>query len=138
MFSLTSTDLTWHINAKQHLFSKIKQFMHLQRQLYPEYHWTLKQTEKSCDLCKPGLESSNKSMLIKTTSKISAFMWWGKHQDSTVVYIFKVLLIFLFLNSLYNCRLQEDFDYVIIYKCNKMLFWKYCAPCLLVLPKGLK
>lgn len=137
MFSRTPTDLPWHINAKLWLFPRMKLSLHLHRQLYPANHWTLKQTEKSRDLRKTKLETfSNKCMLRKTTSKISAPYMPGCYHGSVVVFIcsFKVLLIFLCLNSLYSCRPQDYFDYVINYKCNKMLFWKYrpracyCSP----------
>ena len=75
MFSLTSTSLSWHTNTKPWLFSRMKQPLHLQVQLYPANHWTLKQTEKkkTHDLCRTKLESfSNKKDLQKMTS-ISLF-----------------------------------------------------------------
>lgn len=131
MFSLTSTDLPWHINAKLWLFPRMKRFLHLHMQLYPANHWTLKQTRKSHDLHKTKVEtSSNKCMLTEIISKISVLYMPGGYHISMVVFIysFKVLLIFLFLNSLYSCRLQDYSDYIINYKCNKMLFWKYHAP----------
>lgn len=142
MFSLTSTSLSWHINTKPWLFSRMKQPLHLHVQLYPANHWTLKQTEKKKQ--KKTMTSAEQNYnLFPTNSYLPNFQVWymlGTCYGSIMVFIcsFTTLLISLYLRSQCSCRLQDYFDYIIICKRNKMLFWKYCAPCLLLLPKGPK
>ena len=143
MFSLTSTSLSWHTFTKPWLFSRMKQPLHLHVQLYPANHWTLKQTEKKKN---PWPLQNRTRIFFQQThpykKRLLKEVWYMLEtcHGSIMVFIcsFKILLISLFLRSQCSCRLQDYFDYVIICKCNKMLFWKYCAPCLLLLPKGPK